>query len=107
MIYPRENVCNSVAEEITSRDDSDICNLGSINLSRINSLEEMRDVVECATAFLLAGTVYSDVPFAKINQVRTKNRRLGLGLIGIHEWLLIHGHRYEPCDELAGYLRNV
>lgn len=90
--------------EICSRDDSDICNLGSINLSRINSLEEMREVVEIGTAFLLAGTVYSDVPFAKIDQIRTKNRRLGLGLLGVHEWLLTHGKRYEPNEELAKYL---
>lgn len=91
--------------EITSSDDSDICNLGSINLSRIGSLDEMREVVELGTAFLLAGTVYSDVPFAKIDQIRTKNRRLGLGLIGVHEWLLTHGHRYEPNDELGQYLQ--
>ena len=90
--------------EITSRDDSDICNLGSINLARIGSLEEMAEAVEISTAFLMAGTVYSDVPFPKIDQIRTKNRRLGLGLIGVHEWLLTHGHRYEPCDELAKYL---
>ena len=90
--------------EITSRDDSDICNLGSINLARISSLEEMREVVEVGTAFLLAGTVYSDVPFAKIDQIRNKNRRLGLGLIGIHEWLLLHGFRYEANDELGKYL---
>ena len=90
--------------EITSSDDSDICNLGSINLSRITSLEDMRDVVEAGTAFLLAGTVYSDVPFAKIDQMRTKNRRLGLGLIGVHEWLLAHGSKYEPSQELSKYL---
>jgi ribonucleoside-diphosphate reductase alpha chain len=53
--------------EITSTDDSDICNLGSINLARIDSLDEMRNAVELGTAFLLAGTVYSDVPFAKID----------------------------------------
>jgi len=35
-----ENLRNACCE-LTSRDDSDICNLGSINLSRINSLEEM------------------------------------------------------------------
>lgn len=91
--------------EITSRDDSDICNLGSINLARINSLEEMKEMVELGTAFLLAGTVYSDVPTAKIDQIRTKNRRLGLGLMGIHEWLLKHGKKYGPDDELEEYLK--
>ena len=90
--------------EVTSSDDSDICNLGSVNLSRVGSLEEMREVVEFGTAFLLAGTVYSDVPFSKVDQIRTKNRRLGLGLLGVHEWLLTHGHRYEPNDELGKYM---
>jgi ribonucleoside-diphosphate reductase alpha chain len=91
--------------ELTSEDDSDVCNLGSINLARIESLEEMKLVVELATAFLLAGTVYSDVPYAKIDQTRTKNRRLGLGLMGLHEWLLIHGKKYGPDPELEEYLK--
>lgn len=90
--------------EITSSDDSDICNLGSINLARISSLEEMIKVTELATLFLLAGTLYSDVPYAKVDSVRTKNRRLGLGLMGIHEWLLVHGKKYGPDSELQKYL---
>ena len=90
--------------EITSADDSDVCNLGSINVARIESLEEMKAVVEAATMFLLAGTVYSDVPYTKVDQVRTKNRRLGLGLMGIHEWLLKHGKKYGPDDDLKAYM---
>jgi ribonucleoside-diphosphate reductase alpha chain len=90
--------------EICSYDDSDICNLGSINLAKINSLEEMEHVVEISTAFLLAGTVYSDVPYEKIRETRTKNRRLGLGLMGIHEWLLRHGKRYGQDSDLEKYL---
>lgn len=90
--------------EVSSRDDSDICNLGSINLARIESLEEMEEVVELATMFLLAGTVYSDVPYAQVDKIRTKNRRLGLGIMGIHEWLLTNTKQYGPDDELAKYL---
>jgi ribonucleoside-diphosphate reductase alpha chain len=92
--------------EITSSDDSDVCNLGSINIARIESLEEMKSVVECATAFLLAGTIYSDVPYSKVDTIRTKNRRLGLGLMGIHEWLLKHGKKYGADDELDKYLEE-
>jgi ribonucleoside-diphosphate reductase alpha chain len=91
--------------EITSKDDSDICNLGSLNLARISSLEEMKELTELATIFLLAGTLYSDVPTAKIDMVRTKNRRLGLGLMGIHEFLLMRGKKYGPDDELEKYLK--
>lgn len=90
--------------EVTSADDSDICNLGSINMAEIQSLEEMGKVVDLATYFLLAGTVYSDVPYAKVDQIRTKNRRLGLGLMGLHEWLLKNGKSYGPDAELQKYL---
>jgi ribonucleoside-diphosphate reductase alpha chain len=90
--------------EVTSPDDSDICNLGSINMARITSIEEMKRVTELGTAFLLAGTVYSDVPYSKVDSVRTKNRRLGLGLMGLHEWMLLRGLRYGKSEELAKYL---
>jgi ribonucleoside-diphosphate reductase alpha chain len=87
--------------EVTSSEDSDICNLGSINLANIETIEEMREVVQYATLFLLAGTEYSHVPYQKVAQVRHKNRRLGLGLMGVHEWLLKRDYRYEPNEELG------
>lgn len=90
--------------ELCSADDSDICNLGSINMARIENLDEMAEITELATAFLLAGTVYSDVPYAKVDIVRTKNRRLGLGLMGLHEWLLKNNFKYGPNDDLQKYL---
>lgn len=98
-----ENLRNACTE-LTSKDDSDICNLGSINLANIDSIEEMRAAVDLGTLFLLAGTVYSDVPYEKVDAVRTKNRRLGLGLMGLHEWLLKRGKIYGADDELAKYL---
>lgn len=91
--------------EVCSKDDSDICNIGSINLSRIESLDEMKHVTEIASAFLLAGSVYSDVPYPKVDQVRTKNRRIGLGLLGVHEWLIKNGKKYGPDSDLEEYLK--
>lgn len=102
--FMAEGVIISNCTEITSYDDSDICNLGSINMAQVESLEEMRHLVEIGTAFLLAGTVYSHVPTEKIAEVRNKNRRLGLGLMGLHEWLLKKGFRYEKNSELQKYL---
>ena len=96
---PRESLRNACCE-LTSADDGDVCNLGSINLARVASAAEMRRVVEVATAFLLAGTVYSDVPFPRVAEVRAKNRRLGLGLMGLHEWLLMRGKRYMLTPDL-------
>lgn len=102
--FMAEGVIISNCTEVTSSDDSDICNLGSINMSRIETLEDMKEVVELGTMFLLAGTLYSDVPYEKVAKVREKNRRLGLGLMGLHEWLLKHGKKYGPDEDLGEFL---
>jgi ribonucleoside-diphosphate reductase alpha chain len=90
--------------EVTSEDDSDVCNLGSINLGNIRSLAEFKAVVNLASKFLVCGTLRADLPYDKVYKVREKNRRLGLGLMGIHEWLLQRGQKYEVTDELKLWL---
>ncbi len=90
--------------EITSADDSDVCNLGSINLARVESIEEFKEIVDISTLFLLAGTVYSDIPHEEVKATREKNRRLGLGVMGLHEWMLARGYRYEMVPELRNWL---
>jgi len=90
--------------EVTSKDDNDICNLGSINLARVDSLEEMALLTQLSTRFLLCGTLYSKVPYQGVADTRTKNRRLGLGLMGIYEWLAVRGKPYAPDSELEKYL---
>lgn len=90
--------------EVTSEDDSDVCNLGSINLARISSISEFADVVDLATKFLLLGTLVAELPYDKVYQVREKNRRLGLGLMGYHEWLLQRNYRYEVPEEMHRWL---
>lgn len=99
-----ENLRNACTE-ITSSDDSDVCNLGSINLARIESREELAEVTRLGMLFLMAGTVYSDVPHDEVYSVREKNRRTGLGLMGVHEWLLRRDYRYEMNQELADWLK--
>ena len=91
--------------EVTSEDDSDVCNLGSINLGNITNLEEFRSVVSLASKFLVCGTLRADLPYDKVYKVREKNRRLGLGLMGIHEWLLQRGQKYEVTPELHEWLK--
>lgn len=90
--------------EVTSRDDSDVCNLGSVNMSRIESLVEFADVCSLGTRFLLLGTLRADLPYEKVYRTRERNRRLGLGLMGIHEWLLVRGYKYEMEQELHDWL---
>lgn len=90
--------------EVTSSDDGDMCNLGSLNMARIGSVGEFREAVELGTAFLVCGTIYSKLPIEGMYRTREKNRRLGLGLMGVHEWLIRRGHKYGPCDELGQWM---
>lgn len=90
--------------EVTSEDDSDVCNLGSLNMGAIDSIEEFKDVARVASKFLVCGTVRAELPYNKVYEVREKNRRLGLGLMGVHEWLLKRGKKYEVDAEMRGWL---
>lgn len=44
------------------------------------------------------------LPYKKVYDIREKNRRLGLGLMGMHEWLIKKGSKYEVTDELHQWL---
>ena len=90
--------------EVTSEDDSDKCNLGTIWMNRITDKEELARVVKMSTKFLICGGIYSDVPNQKIKEVGNKNNRIGLGLGGIHEWLMVRGMEYEVTPELHKWL---
>jgi ribonucleoside-diphosphate reductase alpha chain len=92
--------------EVTSEDDSDVCNLGSINLGSIDSIAELYNVAILASQFLVCGTMRAELPYEKVYTVREKNRRLGLGLMGMHEWLLKRGCKYEVTPELHTWLNT-
>lgn len=99
-----KDTLRNACAEFTSEDDSDVCNLGSVNLGNITSIQELSDVVSLASKFLVCGTIRGDVPYEKVRTVRDKNRKIGLGLMGIHEWLLKRGYTYEMNDELKSWL---
>ncbi len=103
--FDKENeTLRNACTEVTSADDSDVCNLGSINLGRVDDLKEFTQIVELATKFLICGTLKAKLPYDAVYKTREKNRRLGLGLMGMHEWLIKKGSKYEVTDELHKWL---
>lgn len=90
--------------EVTSEDDSDKCNLGTLWINRFENKEEFAQGVKYATLFLLCGGLYSDVPTDSIREIGEKNNRIGLGLGGIHEWLMVRGQNYQVTPELHKWL---
>lgn len=90
--------------EFTSEDDSDVCNLGSVNMERIDTLWEFARICHLASKFLVCGGYRADLPYDKVYETREKNRKIGLGLMGMHAWLLKNGYRYEMNDDLRQWL---
>lgn len=86
--------------EVVSEDDSDKCNLGTVWINRVKDKKDLAEVTKYATIFLLCGSIYSDVPTDRIREIGSKNNRIGLGLGGIHEWLMLKGYGYEVVPEL-------
>jgi ribonucleoside-diphosphate reductase alpha chain len=90
--------------EVVSEDDSDKCNLGTVWMNRCVDKKEFGEVCKFGTIFLVCGGIYSDVPNEQIKAVGTKNNRIGLGLGGMHEWLMMRGMKYEVTPELHKWL---
>lgn len=90
--------------EATSADDSDVCNLGSANMGRLRTLDEFVEALRACTTLLMAGTLYSDVPYPTVADVRDRNRRIGVGLMGMHDWMLQRGLEYGESPELTRWL---
>lgn len=85
--------------------DGGACVLGSIVLPRIRDLAHMEEVVRLATRFLINGSVRGYYPTERVSKVAKETRRIGLGMMGIHEKMLLCGHRYEWFSELESYVK--
>lgn len=90
--------------EVVSNTDSDSCNLGSVNLANIKDIDELVKVTELGVQFLYNGTYCSWAPDPAFSRVRSNNRRIGLGLMGLHEWCLKNNHPYAPSNKLEKWL---
>lgn len=81
-------VLRNACTEVISEDDCDSCCLASVNLSQIKDLNELSDITQLGVVYLLLATLYTDVPVPEVRVVKDKNRRLGLGLMGVGEWFI-------------------
>lgn len=98
----KETLRNACAEFISDL-DSDVCNLGSVNFANIDTMEELVKVTTLASKFLVCGGYRAELPYEKVHETRATNRSIGLGMMGIHEWLLKRGHQYEVNEDLKSW----
>lgn len=102
--FMAEGVVVSNCTEVTSSDDSDRCNLGTVWIQRCKDRDDFARICHIATVFLLCGGIYSDLPYEKCREIGNKNNRIGVGIGGFHEWMMMRGQGYEVTPELHKWL---
>lgn len=90
--------------EVTSSSPFDSCNLGSLNLGQIETLAEVERLAYLGSRFLYCGTVRGTIDHPETRDYQLQNRRLGLGLMGVHEWSLKNNLKYGMNPKLREWL---
>lgn len=74
------------------------CNLGHINLGYFANKKpsEMSEAFRLMTRWLVRAT-FGDIPQKRQRAVVDENRRIGVGFLGFHEWLVMRGIKYSEC----------
>ncbi len=96
-VIHNSNLCTEIALN-NSDEETFVCNLGSINLSRVNpqkDYDRFKDVV--ATGMRMLDNVI-DINFYPSERAKTSNMRhrpVGFGVMGYMEWLVAQGIDFE------------
>lgn len=71
------------------------CNLGHVNLGYFvkRGKAQMMEAFRLMTRWLIRAT-FGDIPSSRQKEVTYRNRRIGVGFIGYHEWLALNGIKY-------------
>jgi len=78
-----------------------VCNLASINLSKINTKEELQRVIPVATRMLDNVIDLNFYPHAKVKHTNLKSRAIGLGVMGEAQMLAESGIEWGSYDHFS------
>lgn len=104
-VIHHSNLCTEITLN-SSKDETAVCNLGSINLSRAVlkdgklDLDKLRDVVRTAVRNLDSVIDINYYPSPRAKKSNLSHRPIGLGVMGYYEWLVQMGVDYESEQHL-------
>ncbi|MDY7537541.1 ribonucleoside-diphosphate reductase subunit alpha [Undibacterium sp. 5I1] len=93
------NLCTEITLN-TSDDETAVCNIGSINMSKIKSDEHLRKVVRTAMRMLDNVIDITFYPSERAANANKRHRPAGLGVMGYTEYLVKRGIDWESQEHL-------
>jgi ribonucleoside-diphosphate reductase alpha chain len=75
-----------------------VCNLASINIAKVHTDEEIATVIPVAMRVLDNTITLNFYPIKEAELTSTKYRSVGLGFMGLAEYLACKGHRYDSLE---------
>ena len=99
-VIHNSNLCTEITLN-TSDDETAVCNLGSVNLSRIKDMAHLQSVVR--TGIRMLDNVI-DINFYPSDRARNSNLRhrpIGMGVMGYTEYLVQRGIDWESDEHLV------
>ncbi len=99
-----------IVEKEKENGDTAVCNLASINLSRINGLDDIARVVPTAVRMLDNVIDLNFYPLSKVKKTNLKSRSIGLGVMGEAQMLAeqaIEWGSYEHLNKIDEVMEAV
>ena len=94
------NLCTEITLN-TSDTETAVCNLGSINLSHVTTPEKLRETIRTAIRMLDNVIDINFYPSARAKASNLRHRPIGLGVMGLAEYLIKRGIAFDSEEALV------
>lgn len=104
-IIEQFNLCTE-STSITNINEAHTCDLLSINLTQVESLEELKELCFSSVKILDNMIDLGVEPIIESTNHHKKYRVLGIGTTGLHDYLVKNNHTYESAQKI-GFIKDL
>lgn len=83
------------------------CSLASVVVGRHDSLEDITNTAKLASRALNAGFNLFESPVQSAKNNADRYRTIGVGIMGLHDWLAKNGYRYNQLDHISDVAESI
>lgn len=97
---PAVNLCTESFSNVKPDEFGHVCNLCSVNLSNITSMEQLARISKLATKVLSYGIELTNSPDAITLNHNKEFRTIGIGQMGLHDYLVKNRKTFKSLDTI-------